>query len=146
MRPAISFGLALIAVLSPSPALTASSALDPLAHEYVMLVAQAAGVEPELFGVGSDLGAIEREAKAHPLQRQVIVGKLDQLVAQLDRLKPSDDPLLAMRQRNLRAFRWHCNCNPRRWPLCRWPNVYDGYTASSQSSDRSAASMLLSTD
>lgn len=103
MRSAISFGLALITVLSPSPALTASSTLDPLAHEYAMLVAQAAGVEPELFGVGSDLGAIEREAKAHPLQRQVIVGKLDQLVAQLDRLKPSDDPLLAMRQRNLRA-------------------------------------------
>lgn len=103
MRSTISFALALITILSTSPAFAASSSLDPLAHEYVMLVAQAGRVEPELFSVGSDLGAIGREAKAHPLQRQVIIDKLDRLVAQLDRLRPSDDSLLAMRQRNLRA-------------------------------------------
>jgi len=103
MRSTISFALALYAILSPKPALAASSALDPIAHEYVMLVAQAARIEPDLFSVGSDLGAIDREVKARPLDRQVIVGKLDQLVAQLDRLKPSGDPLLAMRQRNLRV-------------------------------------------
>ena len=103
MRSIVSLGLAMFAIVSPSAAPAKSTPLDPIAQEYVLLVAQAAHIEPDSFSVGSDLGAIEREAKAHPLDRQIVLGKLDQLVARLDRLKPSDDPLLAMRQRNLRA-------------------------------------------
>ena len=103
MRSIVSFALALFVSLSPASALAAPSTLDSVAHQYVVLVAQAARIEPDLFSVSSDLRAIDREVKTHPLERQEIVRELDQLVDQLDRLKPSSDPLLAMRQRNLRA-------------------------------------------
>jgi len=83
--------------------MAAPSTLDSLAHQYVVLVAQAQHIEPEAFGVGSDMGSIAREAKSHPIGRKAVVDRLSLLISRLNRLPTSPDPLLAMRQRNLKA-------------------------------------------
>jgi hypothetical protein len=85
------------------PAAAASSPLDGLARDYVVLAAEAGRIEPDSFGVGDDLNSIARPAKGRPLARQLVVARLNQLVRRLDRLPPPADPMLAMRRRYLRA-------------------------------------------
>src|SRR5688572_16671027 len=83
------------------PAAAASSPLDGLARDYVVLAAEAGRIEPDSFGVGDDLNSIARPAKGRPLARQLVVARLNQLVRRLDRLPPPADPMLAMRRRYL---------------------------------------------
>ena len=103
MRLIFSLAIVFFVSLLPGRAVAAPSKLDSLAQRYVALVVQAARIEPDSFDVSSDLQSIARTAKAHPIGRQEIVRRLGLLVSRLDSLPPSTDPLLAMRQRNLRA-------------------------------------------
>ena len=77
--------------------------LDRIAHDYAVLSAQADRLESEGKDDGHKLDAIEREAKAHPLKLPQIESGLDALVRRTDQLKPSSNPLRAMRQRYIRA-------------------------------------------
>jgi len=103
MRLACSFAMAFFVALLSGRAVAAPSTLDSLAHQYVVLAAQAARIEPDSFDVSSDLSSIAREAKTHPLARKEVVRRLGFLASQLDRLPPSTDALVAMRQRNVKA-------------------------------------------
>lgn len=103
MRSIALSALMFLVSLLPGRAEAAPSALDSIAHDYVVLVAQAARIEPGSFGVGSDVQSIARAAKTHPIGRERIVDRLRALVSRLDALAPPADPLLAMRQRNLKT-------------------------------------------
>lgn len=85
---------------APSPR---SDSLDRIAHDYAVLSAQADRLAPDYKDGDRKLDAIDLEAKAHPLTMPQVVAGLDGLVTRIDRIKPSADPLLAMRQRYIRA-------------------------------------------
>jgi len=100
----LNFSLAIVFVnLLPAHVAAASSTLDSLAHQYVVLAAQAARIEPDSVDASSDLRSIAREARTHPIGRQEVVRRLGLLVSRLNSLQPSADSLIAMRQRNLKA-------------------------------------------
>lgn len=103
MRPILSFSMALFAFLAAVPVEASAPTLDSLADKYVALAVQAARIEPDSFSVDHPSEAQALAAKAHPLDRAQIVAQLGALVRQIDSLKMPSDPLLAMRQRYLRA-------------------------------------------
>jgi hypothetical protein len=103
MRSIFSLAVVFFVGILSGRAVAAPSTLDSLAHQYVVLVAQAARIEPGSFDVSGDLHSIARRAKTHPIGRQEVVRRLGLLASRLDSLPPSTDALVAMRQRNLKA-------------------------------------------
>jgi hypothetical protein len=102
MRTALVVGM-VVSVFAASAQSAAPSELDRIAHDYALLSAQADRLGSDGKDGDRKLDAIELEAKAHPLTLPQIVAGLDALVRRIDRLKPSSDRLLAMRQRYIRA-------------------------------------------
>jgi hypothetical protein len=97
------FVLLLMSAAAPEAAPAAHRPeLDALARDYVVIALQMEKVHPDTVSVGTPPPALVARAK-RPISTERAIAKLDDIVAALDKLAPVADPLVAMRQRSLRA-------------------------------------------
>ncbi|NUR45725.1 MAG: hypothetical protein HOP91_06160 [Sphingomonas sp.] len=100
-----SFVVCLALLLLPSAASaqhSRSTWLDALARDYVVLALRLHLTESDAVVVTQPPSVLSARAKV-PISADQAIKTLDALIAQIDRLRPPADPLLAMRQRSLRA-------------------------------------------
>src|SRR5574338_982099 len=87
-----------VAIAQPHRAPT----LDSLARDYVALSMQLQRSNPDVVSVTEPPAALAARAKGR-VSTEGAVRRLNAIVAKIDRLRAPSDPLVAMRQRSLRA-------------------------------------------
>lgn len=80
----------------------ATPALDRLARDYVTVALQSQPAHSDTIFVSEALSS-DIDAKKEAMSTSAAIRRLDEIVRNIDRLPVPDDPLIAMRQRSLRA-------------------------------------------